>query len=182
MTTSHVDHRLESADAASFSLVPGGLLHRMGVRVGIPDDLRGTVVLGAILALVTWRPLLILSAVDGTLMGGRMVPFLPSVGTHMRFLVAIPLFFIAEAAFDLRTGQVVGSSCTGRSSLHVSSRSRAFDEKWLRQRRSAAGNSFDVIRQMRLVPIETAQIVRLAIAAAAPALPLVLFVIPSKSW
>jgi len=383
MTTSHLDHRLETADAASFSLVRGGLLLRMGTRVGIPDDLRGTVVLGAILALVTWLPLLILAAVDGTLMGGRMVPFLPSIGTHVRFLVAIPLFFIAEAAFDLRTGQVVGSVVHGplvparqqpqidatiarvarwrdagiiegaalvvtvflalegmrvelpttvstwqtdpsgakslaglwhaaasvpifqflamrwmyhlamwgailfrlsRLELHVipthpdlsgglgclaiahvalaplsfaisailagdfadrmrfagehisdvvlpiglttigqtllliaplvlfaprlldakvrglleygdlaSDYTRAFDEKWLRQRRSAAepllgtadvqsladlGNSFDVIRQMRLVPIEKAQIMRLAIAAAAPALPLVLFVIP----
>lgn len=383
MTTSQVDHRLEAADAASFSLFRGGLLHRMGARIGIPDDLRGTVVLGVVLALVTWLPLLILSAFDNTLLGGRMVPFLPSTGTHVRFLVAIPLFFIAEAAFDVRTAQVIGSVVHGplipvrerpqldatvariarwrdagliegaalgitvflafkgirvelpttvstwqtdpsgakslaglwhaaasvpifqflamrwayhfvtwgmvlfrlsRLSLHVipthpdlsgglgclaiahvalaplsfaisailagdfaermrfageqirdvvlplgfstvgqtlllvaplllfaprlldakvrglleygdlaSDYTRAFDDKWLRHRRSDAepllgtadvqsladlGGSFDVIRQMRLVPIEKAQIMRLAIAAAAPALPLVLFVIP----
>jgi hypothetical protein len=69
---------------------------------------------------------------------------------------------------------------------------RDFDEKWLRKAPPAESllgsadvqsladlsNSFGVIRSMRIVPIAPSQIILLAGAAALPALPLVLFVIP----
>jgi hypothetical protein len=70
---------------------------------------------------------------------------------------------------------------------------RAFDAKWLRGANPAAepllgtadvqsladlGNSYDVIRQMKVVPISRSQVLFLALAAAVPALPLVNYLMP----
>lgn len=83
------------------------------------------------LALLTWGPLLVLSAAEGLAAGGGVtVPFLASIGTHARFLVALPLFFVAEASVDPRLRhfvcQVVESrlvSPEGVSSLESAARS-----------------------------------------------------------
>jgi len=48
------------------------------------------------LPLVTWLPLLILSAIDGKLLPKTVTtPFLVDLSAHVRFLVALPLFLIA---------------------------------------------------------------------------------------
>jgi len=49
--------------------------------------------------LVTWVPLLVLSWIDRQFISGSAIPFLFSIGTHTRFLIAIPLFFAAERLF-----------------------------------------------------------------------------------
>jgi len=59
------------------------------------------------MALVTWLPLFILAASAGTLTSGSTVPFLQSLGTHVRLLVAIPLLFVAEVTFDSRVRQAI---------------------------------------------------------------------------
>jgi hypothetical protein len=49
------------------------------------------------LALLTWLPLLLLSAWEGNLIGGASaVPFLQDIETHARYLLALPLFILAE--------------------------------------------------------------------------------------
>lgn len=73
-------------------LVEGGPFFRLSVALRLKGFLRPAVAL----ALFAWLPLLILSAMDGTLAGRVEVPFLHSVGTHVRFLIAIPLLFFAE--------------------------------------------------------------------------------------
>jgi hypothetical protein len=52
-------------------------------------------------------PLFCLSALEGTLTSGPAVPFLSSLGTHARFLVAIPLFFATQVMFTRRATQAV---------------------------------------------------------------------------
>lgn len=47
-------------------------------------------------ALITWLPLVLLTALAGHLVSGVQVPFLFSVGTHVRFLGALPLLLAAE--------------------------------------------------------------------------------------
>jgi hypothetical protein len=51
----------------------------------------------AALVLLTWLPLLVLSAIDGRLMDESFsVPFLVDVEAHIRFLVVLPLLLLAE--------------------------------------------------------------------------------------
>ena len=90
-----------------FSLMQGGPLHRAGRSLGVPSGNAGLIYLGLGLAVLTWLPLLAFAAAEGTLIGGRTVTFLASTAVHVRLLLGIPLFFAAEAAFDLRAGQVL---------------------------------------------------------------------------
>src|SRR4029079_8644526 len=63
--------------------------------------------LGVVMAVVTWLPLFVLAASAGTLTVGSTVPFLQSLGTHVRLLVAIALPFVAEVTFDGRVRQAI---------------------------------------------------------------------------
>jgi len=87
-----------------FSLVEGGLLfqllrwaHLSGVGLHKP---RPRILAVALLA---WLPLLLLSALDGRMLGGSTAaPFLLDVEAHARFLVAAPLLILAELAVHRR--------------------------------------------------------------------------------
>jgi hypothetical protein len=83
-----------------FSLMHGGPLRRGVWALGIPRSARGYVCFGIATALVAWVPLLILTAASGTLTSGSAIPFLSSIGTHVRLLLAIPLLVLAEEIFD----------------------------------------------------------------------------------
>jgi hypothetical protein len=74
-----------------FSLF-GGPLQRLGRRLGL---VRGgnTFWLGVALGLLAWSVLMVLAFLQGA--GGRMFA-LDMIGIHVRFLVAIPLFFLCE--------------------------------------------------------------------------------------
>ncbi len=56
-----------------------------------------------VIALLAWLPLLVLSAVDGNMLGAGMgVPFLLDVEVHVRLLVALPLLIFAEVEVHRR--------------------------------------------------------------------------------
>lgn len=97
-----------SANALRFSLVEGGPLYRIGQRLGLAPGSRSLVQLGMILAAVTWVPLFVLNLLGGPTTDGATLSFGWSLGTHVRFLVAIPLFFAAEAAFDAQARSALG--------------------------------------------------------------------------
>jgi hypothetical protein len=91
-----------------FSLVEGGPFYRAAVALGLVRTALGLLGPGAVLAVVTWVPLLVLSAIEGVAADGNVtVPFLKSVSAHARFLVAIPLLFAAEAWVDPRLRHVI---------------------------------------------------------------------------
>ena len=92
---------------AGWSLVEGGALYRAARACGLPPGVRGLRRLGFILALIAWLPLLLFTAIEGVLTGGTEIPFLSSAGTHTRFLLAIPLFFVAESLFGPRIEEVL---------------------------------------------------------------------------
>jgi len=82
----------------NFSLVLGGPLFQLMRRAHLSDDalelLRKRIV---VITLLTWLPLLLLSAMEGHAWGGSIaVPFLRDLEVHIRFLVAIPLLIEAE--------------------------------------------------------------------------------------
>lgn len=81
-----------------FSLVLGGPLFQLLRRAHLSDDALSLVHKRAIvMALLCWLPLLLLSAIEGQLLGGNAtVPFLLDVEAHIRFLVVIPLLVGAE--------------------------------------------------------------------------------------
>ena len=87
-----------------FSLVLGGPLFQLLRRAHLSDDalmlVRQRII---VIALFAWLPLLVLSALEGQLLGGgAAVPFLLDVEAHIRFLVALPLLIIAELVVHQR--------------------------------------------------------------------------------
>lgn len=85
-------------DTNNFSLVLGGPLFQLLRRTGMTDNamdlIRKRII---IISLISWLPLLLLSAVDGDLIGGNVkIPFIQDLEVHIRFLVAIPLLILAE--------------------------------------------------------------------------------------
>lgn len=93
-----VDTKRLTHKPEEFSLVSGGLFNALLERLHLlrpPVELmrKRTLVLCA----VTWLPLLVISMLEGNAWGGRVsLPFLYDLGTHARFLIAIPLLFLAD--------------------------------------------------------------------------------------
>jgi hypothetical protein len=92
-----------------FSLVLGGPLFQLLRRAHLADDalmmVRQRVI---VIALFAWLPLLVLSAVEGRLLGARVaVPFLLDIEVHIRFLVAMPLLIVAELVVHRRMRPLV---------------------------------------------------------------------------
>ena len=99
--------RSDPVIATGFSLCRGGPLYNLGGRLGLLHGPGGLVRPGVALALLTWVPLAVLTLFEGALSSGPRIGFWQSIGTHVRLLVAIPLFFSAEAVFDRRIADVL---------------------------------------------------------------------------
>src|SRR4029453_16164637 len=92
-----------------FAIVKGGPLYWIGQRIGLADGPRGLFQMAAILVAPTWLPLFLLTLLRASADGGDpTVSFAWSLGTHTRFLAAMPLFFAAEATFDTQTRAAPG--------------------------------------------------------------------------
>jgi hypothetical protein len=96
-------------DPPDFSLILGGPLYQLFRKAHLMDDhlmlLRRRIV---VITLFAWLPLLVLSALEGNLLGGSTaVPFLMDVAVHARFLLAIPLLIAAELIVHQRMRHVV---------------------------------------------------------------------------
>lgn len=85
----------------------GGLLYRFAHAIGLLPGWGGVVRVGIAIALLTWLPLLVLSAIERSLFSGPTIALRQSFGTHTRLLVAIPLFFWAESLFTGRITEVL---------------------------------------------------------------------------
>lgn len=91
-------------DAQDFSLVLGGPLFQLLRRAHLSDDaltlVRRRVL---VISLFAWLPLLVLSALEGNMLGGSAaVPFLMDVEVHVKFLAVIPLLIVAELVVHQR--------------------------------------------------------------------------------
>jgi hypothetical protein len=92
-----------------FSIVIGGPLFQLLRRAHLEGDalqlIRRRI---AVFALVAWLPLLVLSVLDGKAWGTSVrVPFLYDVDAQVRFLIALPLFIVAELVVYQRMRSVV---------------------------------------------------------------------------
>jgi hypothetical protein len=98
----------DPADSIDFSLVLGGPLYQLFLRSRLlkpPFDLVQRRM--AVLALVTWLPLLVLSAVQGQALQGIQLPFLQDLEAQARFLLALPLLILAEVVVHQRIAAAV---------------------------------------------------------------------------
>ena len=100
-----------SSDPPDFSLILGGPLFQLLRRAHLSGDAADLVWRRMIaLALITWLPLLVLSIAGGHAWGDSVrVPFLLDVDVHARFLLALPLFIVAELVVHQRMRVVVGT-------------------------------------------------------------------------
>jgi len=82
----------------------GGPLQRLGRRLGLVRG-RNTFRLGVALGVLAWSVLVLLALGHGA--GGRLFS-LAALGVHVRFLVAVPLFFLCESWVGPRMAEFVG--------------------------------------------------------------------------
>ncbi len=92
----------------------GGPLFRFQKRARlIKQESPATVRRAGIFALLAWLPLLILSLIYGTALGHAVpVPFLSDISAYARFLLAIPLFIIAETILGARIAETAAHFVT----------------------------------------------------------------------
>jgi hypothetical protein len=93
----------------SFSLVLGGPLYQLLRKAHLEAESVEFHLLRRVVAfvLVTWLPLLVLTIVGGTWITGVDVPFIADVETHVRFLLVVPLFVLAELVVHRRMRVIV---------------------------------------------------------------------------
>jgi hypothetical protein len=86
------------ASDVDFSLTLGGPLFQLFRRTHLSDDalaLAHRRIFAAVA--ITWAPLLVICAWQGSLVGGgRPMPFWKDIDCHLRFLVSVPLLIFAE--------------------------------------------------------------------------------------
>lgn len=85
-----------SNDVPELSLIAGGPLYRIIKSTGLGKTRSRFLYPFALVAAVTWLPLLLLSYLEGHASGGAGIPFLNDITVHVRFLVALPALYVAE--------------------------------------------------------------------------------------
>ena len=86
-----------------FSLTLGGPLYRLLRRFHLGSSVTGLLSRqAAIVVLLCWVPLAILSAISGHLLGGTELTFVRDIETNVRFLVSLPVLVLAEMLVNQR--------------------------------------------------------------------------------
>jgi hypothetical protein len=94
--------------AEEFSLVVGGPLYQLFLRAGlIKPPLARVGWRIAILSMLVWAPLFVLTILDGRFFGGVRIPFLYDYEVHIRLLAALPLLIAAEVVIHDRVKRLL---------------------------------------------------------------------------
>lgn len=108
------------------SVVEGGPLDRLQLRLGLMKLQRPLIMRRALVfSLIGWLPLLVLSAVQGTLFKNVRIPFLYDPSPHIRFLLSVPLLIVAEVVIGPRIVSATSHFIT--AGLIAEDRYRDFD-------------------------------------------------------
>ena len=130
-------------DVPAFSLCEGGRLHAALTKSGLSGGARSRLLLVGLLLALGWLPLVILSAVHGTLLGAADHPFLTDLGAWARFLVVIPVMVFAEPATDRVLGVVV--HLFRRTGLVREADLPAFEARVARAQRWATSDTVELV-------------------------------------
>jgi len=98
----------EHKGISSFSLL-GGPLYRLGCRMGLVRHETNTFRIGLLISVFLWSTLVVLAFYSG--FNIRLLS-LAVLGAHIRLLVGIPLFFLAETWFAPRSSTFVSQLAT----------------------------------------------------------------------
>ncbi|HQR09288.1 MAG TPA: hypothetical protein PLN21_20870 [Gemmatales bacterium] len=91
-----------------FSLVVGGPLYQLLLRLRLVKPTMGHVPRRILLGvLILWLPLVLLTLLAGTFLGGVNVPFLYDLDTNIKFLICVPLLIAAEIIIHRRIRELV---------------------------------------------------------------------------
>jgi hypothetical protein len=104
-----VDHSTRSPIVDKFSVLQGGPIYRfqLAVRMAMPDR-SGVVKRALVTTLLTWFPMLLLSALQHRAFGSEVkITFLYDMAAGLRFLIGLPLLVVAEAIIDPRLNHSV---------------------------------------------------------------------------
>ena len=127
---------LTSINRRKFLLTEGGPTFRLEERVGLIHANSKRILRRALLSvLLTWFPLLILSALQGNATGQLVpVPFLRDFAVHARFLLAVPLLLLAETLLGPRLAHAASHFI--ESGLLAEKKFNEFDRAIERDRKS----------------------------------------------
>jgi hypothetical protein len=170
-----------------FSLVLGGPLFQFLRRTRLTGDalqlLHRRI---AVLTLLAWAPLLVLSVAEGHAWGGSVaLPFLYDAEMHARLLLALPLLVVAEQIVHQRMRPVI-RQFRERDLIPDTART-AFDEaiaSAMRLRNSTREpdllrrcEAAEVVKGMRWAPFTLQTVLHLATTTLVPVVPLALTMI-----
>jgi hypothetical protein len=80
-----------------FSISEGGPAHNAFVKMRLHKNQKKLIL---VFLCVTWLPLVIITAIDGTLYSGVQLPFLKDIAMQMRLLVALPILLLIKFIID----------------------------------------------------------------------------------
>jgi hypothetical protein len=102
------DQPITTAPPDEFSLVVGGPVYQFLLRARlIRPPLGHAGARMAVIALLAWLPLLVLTVTEGRFASGVKIPFLYDVEVHSRLLCALPLLIVAEVLVYRRMHAIV---------------------------------------------------------------------------
>jgi hypothetical protein len=130
---------------SEFSITRGGLLDRLHTFLGVSGTGKNSTLRKLLFyASVMWIPLLALSAFKGLLWGNTVeMPFLKDFATHIRFLIVIPLFAVAEVVVDRQVKRSMAQF--GRSGLLTEDATVKFEQAKLKADRMSESYLAEVI-------------------------------------
>ncbi len=96
-----MDANLQPAD--NYSFLEGGLFRKTQKKFGVENH-QGFLALAGIC--FAWLPLVVLTAIDGTLYTGVTHSFLEDVAMHARILIAVPVLILIRKVVDYKTTAV----------------------------------------------------------------------------
>ncbi len=94
----------DQQSSEDFSLSEGGPFNDALVKMGLHNKHGRLALVGLC---ITWVPLVIITAIEGTLYAGTQLPFIKDVSMQARVLVAIPMLIMIKFAIDSKVMAVV---------------------------------------------------------------------------
>jgi hypothetical protein len=88
----------------NFSLSEGGPFYRALVKTRLINNPGKLAVL---VLCITWLPLVIITAINGTIYAGTAMPFLKDAAIQARLLLAIPLLILIRVTIDNKVNSVI---------------------------------------------------------------------------